>query len=283
MLSLFSVVAIIFQGRVVALRRRNQHLEAMVEARSREVQVKALELERANEALRDQSVTDPLTGAYNRRYLGQRMPEDVARVRRAYENVNLGKKAALGEIPDLQFLMVDLDYFKTVNDVHGHAAGDRVLQDIAAVLKQCLRETDTLTRWGGEEFLIVARNANRAMASQVAERIRSAVEAHDFLLENGTVLKRTVSLGFAFYPFLPGRPDLFDWQKIIDLADLSMYAAKRGGRNAWVGLLAAPEADPERLEAGLPTCIEELVGEGHLKALAALQPGGELRWDEPRP
>ena len=280
LLGLICLVGALFQGRMVRLRRRNQLLEGMVEVRTRQVQDKARELERANAALLDQSLTDPLTGAHNRRYLGQCLPQDVARVRRAYDDLHFGRTTRILDNLDLQFIMVDLDWFKSVNDLHGHAAGDLVLQDCAALLRQCLRETDSLTRWGGEEFLIVARNTNQPMAAQVAERIRSAVAAHDFLLENGTVLRRTVSLGFAFFPFTASQPDLFDWQKIIDLADLAMYAAKRGGRNAWIGLVAAPGADPAHLQAGIPHGLEALLEAGQVQILTSLPPDTVFHWDE---
>jgi diguanylate cyclase (GGDEF)-like protein len=279
LLGLVSLVGALFQGRMARLRRHNQHLETMVEVRTRQVQDKARELELANAALLDQSLTDPLTGAHNRRYLGQCLPQDVAQVRRAYDGLQLGRSRMADNL-DLQFIMIDLDWFKRVNDVHGHAAGDLVLQEIAALLRQCLRETDSLTRWGGEEFLIVARNTNQPMAAQVAERIRAAVEAHDFILADGTVLRRTVSIGFAFYPFTAGQPDLFEWQKVIDLADLAMYAAKRGGRNAWIGIVAAPEADPVRLQAGVPHGLQALLDEGQVQILSCLPPDSVFHWDE---
>jgi diguanylate cyclase (GGDEF)-like protein len=91
-------------------------------------------------------------------------------------------------------------------------------------------------RWGGEEFLIVARFVDRTKGPELAEKVRAAVEAHDFRLDDGTLLKRTCSVGFAAYPFSTRRPRAGGWQEIVEIADLGLYAAKRKGRNGWVGM-----------------------------------------------
>jgi diguanylate cyclase (GGDEF)-like protein len=273
------LVLLVIRWRLAALEARNHQLEEMVTRRTFEVQTKAQELERVNEALRNQSLTDPLTGLRNRRFLGVCMPEDVARVNRVHRDVNRGAESRVHLNIDLVFIMVDIDHFKSVNDQHGHGAGDRVLQQMAEILRQATRETDTVVRWGGEEFLVVARNAARRDSVILAERIRSLVEAHPFDLGDGKVLRRTCSVGFTFFPFLCAVPELFNWEQAIDLADHCLYAAKHGGRNAWVGVYPREDADPEDLRQRLPMEIEELVESGRLTAVHHERPGFRLAWE----
>jgi diguanylate cyclase (GGDEF)-like protein len=196
----------------------------------------ALARARASEALLEQSLTDPLTGLRNRRFLGTRMPEDIAQVERSQREVALDRIDRMKLNIDLLFVMIDLDAFKHVNDRHGHAAGDRVLQQMGDILRVAARATDTLVRWGGEEFLVVGRHAARADAHHLPERIRAAVEAHEFDLGNGKTLRCTCSIGFSLYPLrAPGAAPV-TWEHCIKLADDCLYLAKHNGRNAWVGI-----------------------------------------------
>lgn len=279
-LGLCVLVALYLRWRVAHLHRRNAMLEALVHARTQEVEAKAEELATANEALRNQSLTDPLTGLRNRRYLGVCMPEDVAQVNRIHRDAHLGRMERLRLNIDLVFIMVDLDHFKLVNDEYGHAAGDRVLQQVAEILRLATRDSDTVIRWGGEEFLIVARNASRAESTVVVERIRAQVENHPFELGNGQILRRTCSLGFTFYPFVPERADLFAWEQVVDLADHCLYAAKHSGRNAWVGVFPTLEGDEQVLQKGLPYGIPELQREGHLQVVSSLPLLPDSVWEK---
>jgi diguanylate cyclase (GGDEF)-like protein len=142
------------------------------------------------------------------------------------------------------FLLLDMDHSKSVNDSHGHAAGDAVLVQVAALLRSVFRASDHVVRWGGEEFLIVARFVGRKRGPELAEKVRAAVEAHEFRLDGGTLLKRTCSVGFAAYLFSTRRPRSCGWQEIVEIADRGLYAAKRKGRNGWVGLEAGDTEDP---------------------------------------
>lgn len=138
----------------------------------------------------------------------------------------------------LLFLMVDIDHFKEINDTYGHAAGDRVLQQFRDVLLTVVREEDIPVRWGGEEFLIVARGIPPEAGPQFAERIRTAVAAHGFDLgEERFMWRRTCSVGFACYPASVASPNELTWYQIIDLADECLYTAKHHGRNAWAGAM----------------------------------------------
>ena len=264
--------------RLAALHHRTRVLEGMVAARTREVEAKARELEAANGALRNQSLTDTLTGLRNRSYLGVCMPEDVAQVTRLHRSAAPGRLERLALNIDMVFLMIDVDHFKMVNDRFGHAGGDLVLQQVAELIRGATRDTDTVVRWGGEEFLVVARNAARQDAAVLAERIRAAVSAHPFDVGEREPLHRTCSLGFACFPLVPEQPALLGWEQVVDLADHCLYAAKRSGRDAWVGVLAAEGGDPQAIWRGVPNGIPALLAEGHLEACVSPGVVGDLDW-----
>jgi diguanylate cyclase (GGDEF)-like protein len=213
---------------IEANRRRLQHL----------VRRRTAELSDANRRLRRTARTDPLTGLPNRRYLFDRIGDDVARSRRAhYEG-----EPANG---DLAFLMIDLDDFKRINDEHGHDAGDQVLLAFSKVLSRQLRESDYLIRWGGEEFMVVACETEAERAWQIAERITAAVRSSKLPVEAGEGGERialTCSVGIACYPF--GRPiNALDWEEVVKLADVAVYEAKAAGRDGWVQLLPGDALD----------------------------------------
>lgn len=253
------------------LLKQTQELEAKVAQRTQELRL-------ANEALRDQSLTDPLTGLRNRRYLGECMAEDVAQVQRIHRDHSCDRRERLSLNIDLLFIMLDLDHFKTVNDEHGHAAGDRVLQQVAAILGHTVRDSDTAVRWGGEEFLVVARHAARRDATVLVERIRANVEAHAFDIGEGRSIRCTCSIGFTSFPFVSRHPELFVWERVLALADQALYAAKQSGRNAWVGLYSTEDASPERLKKGLPGDIPGLVQEGQIEVLTSMPNPAALEW-----
>ena len=200
----------------------------------------AQELARAYAALREQSLTDPLTGLRNRRFLDVCIPDDIAQMNRLQRSVLAENLDRVRVNIHVLFVIVDLDFFKAVNDGHGHAAGDRVLRQISAILRTAVRETDTLVRWGGEEFLVVARNTARADAQTLPERIRSAVAAHPFDIGEASPLHCTCSIGFCLFPMVALETDRLAWEQSIDLADQCLFAAKRNGRNAWVGVAPDP-------------------------------------------
>jgi diguanylate cyclase (GGDEF)-like protein len=162
-------------------------------------------------------------------------------------NADLEIAARGGTDRDLVILMIDLDHFKSVNDQYGHAAGDAVLVALAQLLLHTVRTSDTVVRWGGEEFLIVVRFINRVHAAEIAEKLRSAVAAHSFRLPDGAVIRRTCSIGFAAWPFSQAAPRALSWERVVDLADAALYMSKHSGRDAWTGvLLADMSADPVR-------------------------------------
>ena len=150
---------------------------------------------------------DPLTGAGNRRALENRLDAAVASFRRRQQPVSL--------------IVLDLDHFKAVNDVHGHAAGDRILQSITEIVNLRIRVTDSLYRIGGEEFVVVVDGQGCETASHLAEQLRTLVEANELVPDQSV----TISLGVAE---LQQREAAADW---LRRADAALYEAKRAGRN----------------------------------------------------
>lgn len=168
------------------------------------------EIEALHRRLREQATTDDLTGLPNRRYLMQRGAQETARAERH-------------EVP-LSLAMIDIDFFKSVNDRHGHAAGDSVLKELAALLHGAVRESDLVARLGGEEFAVLLPHTALDDATQLADRLRIAVEEHVFVVL-GHELRLTVSVGVASCE----GPCAMD--QILGDADDALYRAKAAGRN----------------------------------------------------
>ena len=157
------------------------------------------------------AITDGLTGVYVRRHLLERLEGELDR------STRFGLK--------LSFLMVDIDFFKQVNDEYGHLVGDTVLRQIAETVKKSVREVDFVGRYGGEEFAVGLIETDENTAALVAERIRKAVEAHEFKAY-GENIKVTASVGCATHSL-----SLQSVSQVVDAADAAMYQAKRLGRN----------------------------------------------------
>ncbi len=197
-----------------------------VNERTSELAHRNLELEQVNKQLHDASITDPLTGLGNRRYLQQAV------------NAMLTADIALpnrGKHTKFVLIIIDLDHLKPINDQYGHDAGDRVLKQIADMLKHLCRASDTVVRWGGDEFIMLCDGADLASAALLAERIRSSVAKQIFRLQEGVVARTSCSLGFAPFPFIAEAPDSISWEQSLAFADAALYQAK-GARNDWFGI-----------------------------------------------
>lgn len=188
--------------------------DALNEARNYiEEALPVLQAKRFASKLEEMATKDQLTGLYNRRYLEISLQQIVAGIKR--------RKSRLG------ILMCDMDFFKEVNDTHGHDAGDIVLSELAAILHHNVRSSDLVIRYGGEEFLILLNDIEDGMASLVAEKIRAAVETHRFNIP-GAEIQKTLSIGVAEYPDTSISKGI--WQ-VIKHADVALYNAKNSGRN----------------------------------------------------
>jgi diguanylate cyclase (GGDEF)-like protein len=188
--------------------------------------------------LSDLALRDALTQLRNRRFLQEYMSVEAARLARDATERARGHVSLNEDV--LALYMIDLDHFKSVNDNFGHAAGDAVLKQIAEVLD--VRKSDIVVRWGGEEFVIAARLRQRDDASGLAETLRHRMEAANFVLPDGSTLRRTCSIGFCAIPFGAGQSQPLDWEYALGLADAALYLAKAEGRNRWVGV--QPGASP---------------------------------------
>ncbi len=223
-----------FRWRMERLRKRTRQLESLVSARTAELAMANADLERL-------SITDPLTGLKNRRFLEFSIAEDLARIRRSFQTVPGDWHSLPAETANVSFLVIDIDHFKLINDSFGHAAGDQILRQMGTVLSSTVRESDTSVRWGGEEFLIIARNPKGSDSAALAERIRSRVESTPFGVADGQKVRITCSVGFASWPFFRHEPEALGWQEVLDLADRCLYLAKNSGRNAWIGVVVQTE------------------------------------------
>jgi diguanylate cyclase (GGDEF)-like protein len=206
--------------REAAYKRR---LEREVEERTEELNQRNGQLEVANRQLREASYTDPLTGLGNRRALYDTVGRLISEAR-----------APGVAAPQFSIMMVDLDRLKPINDQHGHEAGDRVLLQIGEILKRVSRSSDQVVRWGGDEFLLLCQGADMNAASDLAERIRSAVSKQIFRIGDGVAARTSCSIGFSVYPLIPNYHNRGSFEETLAVADAALYRAKRQ-RNTWVG------------------------------------------------
>jgi diguanylate cyclase (GGDEF)-like protein len=177
-----------------------------------------IEAKRLMDTLRDANLRDPMTGLNNRRFLEEFVDTLVASVQRRQTRLSI--------------LMLDLDYFKMVNDTYGHDAGDTVLKALAKALRQSVRTSDLVIRYGGEEFLIILHDADADAATAIAETIRQRVA--DLKIPIGTTtLQKTISIGVSEYP-----KDSETFWQAVKFADVALYRAKETGRNRVVRFTA---------------------------------------------
>jgi diguanylate cyclase (GGDEF)-like protein len=211
-----------------------RRLEVEVEARTIQLGKQNEELEKLNCQLVETSLTDSLTGLRNRRFLFEEVGKEMGLVQRHHRERELGLRK---DVDQLIFIMIDLDWFKPINDACGHTAGDAVLRQVRGILEKACRTSDVLVRWGGDEFLVVGRVDDMDGVEVIPERIREMIEQMAFDLGDGQIARLTCSIGFTCYP--AGAPDLLglSLEQVIGLADRALYAAKKMGRNAWVGLM----------------------------------------------
>jgi two-component system, cell cycle response regulator len=172
----------------------------------------AEKLEETQTSLRTLATMDGLTGVYNRREFNRWITAELERSRRESDPVSL--------------IMVDIDYFKKINDTYGHHMGDEALRCVSGILKQEVRPGDHVARYGGEEFAIILPKASGTEALAVSERLRASIEAQPVLLDTGKLLNLTASIGFATFPTHANSEHV-----LMTEADKALYNAKQSGRN----------------------------------------------------
>jgi len=249
--------------RLQRARRRQRELEKQVALRTAELGAANSRISEQNVLLAELSRTDPLTGLKNRRVLAEQLPLEMAVLRR---EVVREAVADLSSYHGLVVFMIDLDHFKSCNDLHGHEVGDLALQAVARAVEGSLREVDLAVRWGGEELVVLARGQDRKGAEVLARRLLTAVAAKGVPLAEGGELRLTASLGFVQYPLAVSRPLASeDWLLLVEIADRLMYLAKARGRARGYGLLAAvdgvaPASERELIAAALAAPAEPSAG-----------------------
>ncbi len=211
-------LSLVFDNMADEVERATQSLEAKVAERSAEVRRKNGELEELNHQLQKAVAelarlarTDALTNVHNRRHFAEVIEHEVAQ----------------SSTRTTTLLMIDVDHFKRLNDAFGHPCGDVVLREIATILSLGLRSADVLTRYGGEEFAAILLETGPEQGMEVAERLRHAIESHDFAAATGKPVGQvTVSLGVATHPLHASTPE-----ELIGRSDEALYLAKAAGRN----------------------------------------------------
>jgi len=167
---------------------------------------------RLRERLRSQSIRDPLTGLFNRRYFDETMTRELARSARTRK--------------ELGIIVIDVDHFKRFNDLHGHEAGDLVLRELSALLRAEFRASDFACRYGGEEFVVVLVDATIADVAQRAEALRTKIKLLRATLNGQSLGAISASLGVAAYPNHGEAVDV-----LVRAADAALYRAKNSGRD----------------------------------------------------
>jgi diguanylate cyclase (GGDEF)-like protein len=177
-----------------------------------------LETALAKERLKLVGLTDGLTGVQNRRYFEHRCPIEVSQAKRQQQS--------------LACMFLDIDKFKRINDTYGHPTGDEILRDVAAIIQTQLRASDTISRYGGEEFVVLLPQTAGQHAQEIAERIRSAIANKNFLACNKEQVAVTISIGLSMLPHNTGCSDIKLLAiNLIASADKALYQAKHSGRN----------------------------------------------------
>jgi diguanylate cyclase (GGDEF)-like protein len=184
-------------------------------------------LQHYHRELEEVARTDYLTGVFNRRAMIEKLNAEISRFNRT------------GEV--FSILLIDIDHFKQINDMYGHATGDFVIKAITQLMQDQLREHDAISRWGGEEFLILLPNTVREQAHYVGELLRKNIESRGLSTENNAAIELTVSVGIS------SAEKTSDALVLVDQADARLYQAKRGGRNQVVSsdpLQAVADQEP---------------------------------------
>lgn len=229
------LIAALVHWRLRQLQAQKLALEAIVAERTRQLaETNAhlaesnARLEDANQSLLEMSVTDTLTVLPNRRFLEKRLPMQMAQLAR--RRAETGRDLVIGA------LIIDIDWFKRVNDRYGHAVGDIVLQRAAFALRTSVRDGEYVVRWGGEEFLAIVDTIERDRLPDIAQRLHQAIARSCDGLDvgEGQVFDGiTCSIGFAALPVSATTAELV-WEDTLKQADHALYAAKTAGRNCWM-------------------------------------------------
>jgi diguanylate cyclase (GGDEF)-like protein len=244
-------------------RDRQQHaemhqLEAMLGDRAEQV-------ERLSRELREMEVTDRLTGLHNRRYLRERIHEDLASVRRAYAHTLPGVQNHIRN-SDLGLVMLDIDGLKEVNDCHGLEGGDEVLVQLAAVIVQAVRGHDSVFRWEGDKILLVLRHVSACELKEAVDRILREVRHGRIVLRDGQPLQVTACAGYTHYPL--GDLGHFGWEESVSIASSALVIAKQCGRDCAVGVTEGERGIDREGRREILGSLQAAAAAGYVRLLA---------------
>ncbi len=217
----FGELATQFNALNQQLNDANRQLQSRVDSADKKLQQSFSELQTQQKELKQMSdkflklaITDDLTNLYNRRYFEEQLEKEISLNHRHGDTVSI--------------IIIDIDFFKAVNDTHGHSLGDEVLREIAVVLRSRTRKTDIVCRIGGEEFVIICRRADKDTAIEIAEMLRKTIQELDIRVAHKTI-RITVSSGIA--TLTTGNFKNYA-DKLYHFADTALYYSKENGRNA---------------------------------------------------
>ncbi|MBD3654311.1 diguanylate cyclase [Kangiella sp.] len=187
--------------------------------------IRLTQKKRLAEQYEELSVLDVLTGLKNRRFLEQNIGREMSFIKRSVANQD---GHALG------IYLLDIDHFKHVNDTYGHETGDQILIEFTQRINETIRDTDLFVRWGGEEFIVVARLDNSDGLHLLAERMVEAVKQEPYSVTQGHSIDITCTVGAVIYPCIENPEKQISWNKLVQLADLALYYGKQKQRDCWV-------------------------------------------------
>jgi len=265
-LGVMGLTAVAWKTRMQGLRKQAVELEDLVAERTRE-------LEQANRHLHRFATTDPLTGLKNRRFLMEQIGHDVAQCLRRYRDAGAASDATIDAPVEsaqdfaIGFLVIDLDNFKRINDSYGHQAGDSILRQVAKILLEEARSADYVVRWGGDEFLVVARELEAGAGARLASRILASLQETWFEIEaTGDSVGCRCSIGVCTFPFTREDPEIAGWEQVVEIADSAAYMAKHEGGNRWVEIAQARPLDqPQDFVQKIRTDATALEASGQIR------------------
>lgn len=290
-IAILAVAALVFVGwRYHRLHQRLEHGMAEMEGALGGLkdrigeQTEALEnageqLEAQRHMIEELRLTDAVTGLWTRQHVFRVLSTHGARALRAWVAWNKGMTQNRPENADVLIFIVGLDKLEEATIALGSEVVDGVLCEFADVLRASSRTTDVLARWGESEFMVVRSGADRALEKELAERLRVSVASHVFQPSDELELSTTCSIGFAGHPLLTHAPDALSWEDVVALAQAALDAARRTGRNSWVGLVGDASTPSEGLPELLVDGPAALIAKERLRVVTSFDDGTTVRWD----
>ncbi len=236
---------------------QQQELSKLVRLRTAELENSNVRLYELNEQLSQLTHKDTLTGLRNRRFLFEQLPKDI-------EQYQHNRDAMLQQGKCIALLQLDMDNFKSINDLYGNSAGDSVLQQISGLLLRESRGADYVVRYAGEQFVLVLRDVEFASVKDVALQLNQLVAQAPFQLPDGRTVSLTCSIGYSCFPLELLGGQLISWEISLQLAEIALRKVKQSGRNGSATLGFDPQVDAFEFEDSghIDVQIEKLLADG---------------------